>query len=223
MKSGVRILLDPLVFLSQPTERMEAKGYKGSFSYSPEYSCEEEDYEAIKEMCEGMGVTVSHVSPIVDLDIGSEFVVLIKASRREPAGSISPKLCMMLVEDTGRKLFRVVEKDVPDSQEQFAKSFKEQNVGGNTLIKKRANLWTAAHEFQTYRDSVADYVLELDEPAVHVLDERENEDGSLELDIRYNEKFADVVAEHYGVEEPDKELVTRFMTEALEKRTDEIL
>lgn len=195
---------------------MSDHGINGTLEYSPDYSCTEEDYEAAKAIYDGAGVEVSHVSPVADLQFESGRAVLIRARRRKPMDILESAMCVLFIAHSGTKYYcDAGDTEVPKNQEEFANSFLDLTTGSE-LVRKRANLWSLVHRISNQREEIADHVS--GEPIIEVIDEEEQADGSLELDIKYDERLENVVARYYDVEEADEERVKDFILDALKER-----
>jgi len=192
------------------------KGYNGTFSYSPEYSCTEEDYRAAKEIYEGAGISVPNVSPIADLQLESGRGVLMRVKRRKTMKILESSMCVIFIQPSGTKYFvDTGDEEVPKSQEEFANSFLEIEAS-NDLVQKRANLWSLVHRASNMGEEIADHVIR--SSMVEVASEEEHPDGSLELEIEYDERLEQAAALHYGEKSADKEMVKQFVVDSLKDK-----
>lgn len=192
------------------------KGFNGSFSYTPEYSCTEEDYRAAKEIYEGAGISVPNVSSIADLQLESGRGVLMRVKRRKTMKILESSMCVIFIKPSGTKYYvHAGDTEVPESQEEFANSFLEIEAG-NGLVQKRANLWSLVHRASNMGEEIADHVIR--SSMVEVISEEEHPDGSLELEIEYDERLERAAALHYGEKSADKEMVKQFVTDSLKDK-----
>lgn len=192
------------------------KGFNGSFSYSPEYSCTQEDYRAAKKIYEGGGISVPNVSPVADLQLESGRGVLMRVKRRKVMSSLDPVMCLIFIETSGTKYYvHAGNEGVPESQEEFANSFLEIEAS-NGLVQKRANLWSLVHRASNMGEEIADHVIR--SSMVEVTSEEEHPDGPLELEIEYDERLERAAALHYDEKSADKEMVKQFVVDSLKDK-----
>lgn len=192
------------------------KGFNGSFSYTPEYSCTKEDYKAAKEIYGSEGISVPDVSAVADLQLENGRGVLMQVERRKVMSSLDPVMCVIFIQPSGTKYYvHAGNEEVPKTHEEFANSFLEIEAG-NDLVQKRANLWSLVHRASNMGEEIADHVIR--SSMVEVTSEEEHPDGSLELEIEYDERLERAAALHYGEKSADKEMVKQFVTDSLKDK-----
>ncbi len=202
---------------------MKKHGFNGTFGYEPEYSCDAEDYETAKELFEGMEVDVSHVSPVVDAQLGEDRAVLLSVTRREPMKELERSQCFLFIDEFGNKYFYVPDVPLPESTEEFASSMKDWTAGGDS-VRKRSNFWQLAHQLSNNGQEMADSFVHGQSDLVEVLEIEETEGGELEIEISYDSRLESIVKKHYGTDEVDDEMISSFIVDALKqevKKTNE--
>lgn len=200
---------------------MKKHGFNGTFEYDPDYSCDAEDYETAKELFEGMGVEVSHISPIIDAQMGENRVVLLSVTRREPMKTLDDGQCVLFIDEIGNKLFYVPDLPLPESVTEFASSMNDWTASEGP-VRKRANFWQVAHRLSNRDREMADVFVETEEDLIEVLGMEETEDGGLEMEIAYDSRLESVVAAQFDAEEVDDEMISDFIVEALKQEAKQI-
>lgn len=198
---------------------MKTKKFNGNVTYEPSYSCEEEDYEAAKALFEDMGQKVSHISPLIDMQIGEEQAVLIQVSTQERGMGFSEpnEQMLLLIGVGGIKYYHVPQKELPQSLSEFEETFLTTEVSER---KARSNLWAEVSRLVGNRDEIADYTIESD-PIIEIVDEQLAGEGEIELDIEYDDRLVGMVARYYNIdkEEVTEQIISDFITVALYKET----
>ena len=126
---------------------MRKQKFNGAMEYTPDYSCEEVDFEVAKKLFED----AKHVSPVVDMTIGEDRVVLMTARVRRG----EREELLLLIGGDGERMYMKPEQEVPESKTDFASAFLETAIGHHT---KKSNLWVEAKRFSNRRENVADHV-----------------------------------------------------------------
>lgn len=196
---------------------MSDHGFNGTFQYSPDYEATEEDYHVAKEIFEGMGVSVTHISPIVDMELDGNKAVLFTVNRTaEGSRSVRNSQMVLYFDDLGRKLYGSPENPVPESQEEFAQSFKDWTANSEGL-QKRSNMWDAVKRLSNKSEKYA-YRVRHDADLIDIVDERDLENGMVEWELEVSEKFKQMVAMHYEVDTDDvgEQMISDFITVALQ-------
>lgn len=125
---------------------MKEHGFFGDFDYRPEYSCDDKDLRAAKDIYGD----ISHVNPVVDMQLGDERAILL---------SVDDSQCVAFIDESGdRFYYDSGDRELPESQEELARSFSNWTTGG-PLVNKRSNLWDFVHRISNKREGKADFVM----------------------------------------------------------------
>lgn len=199
---------------------MKKHGFNGEFSYRPEYSATEEDYEVAKKIFDGMGVEVTHISPIVDMQYEENRAILFSVARRvsNPVDDLKDAQLILFIEETGRRLYYVPDDPVPESRTEFEESLKNWTAIGEK-VQKRSNLWDAVHRLSNEGEELAYHVVRGENPLIEILDEKDVGNGMVEWEVEYDERLENLVANHYdvGTEDVGEQMISDFIVVALQR------
>lgn len=196
---------------------MSDHGFNGTFQYSPDYEATEEDYEVAKDIFGGMGTRVTHISPIVDMELDGNRAVLFSVNRTaEGSRSVRNSQMVLYFDDLGRRLYRSPEKPVPESQEEFAQSFKDWTANSEGP-QKRSNMWDAVKRLSNKGEEYA-YRVRHDTDLIDIVDERDLENGMVEWEVEVDQIFKKMVAAHYDVDADavGEQMISDFIRVALQ-------
>jgi len=188
---------------------MDYHGFNGQFKYQPEYETTEEDLEGVTEVFP----EAEWIRSVVDLQLGEDRAILVSVHYSDQSNE---DVCL-IYKGEDQTHFHEPEADVPLSTKRFAESMKDWEVG--ELTQRRSNLWKEVRKLSDQGEEIADFTRSEDS-LVKVISERETMDGTIEMEVEYDDRLVEIVSDHYEVskESVSKRLISDFITASFYKK-----